>query len=292
MKTALRLRYAASAALAAALAVPLASAFGIGLQPTTVEMEVDPGDRNRQVVSIANVHREKTISLTLGLADWALDETGQIKLTPPGETTDSAADWVRFSPAFVTLKPGEAEQIVVDMATPSRLERSGDFRFALLASTVLPEERGGQSGVWKKYQIASLFYLTAGKAESTPTITNSGITATPDGKTQIDFRVENSGNAHARLEGSIEIRGADGARQTLPVANLVVLNDAARNYTAELVDPLPSNAKIEVRLDNIFAPQVEGATETLAPHPVSAEIRKASLEIDPEAAPEAASSVN
>jgi P pilus assembly chaperone PapD len=252
-----RLRYALSSVLAIGIAVPLAAAFGIGLQPTTVEMEVKPGDRDRQVVNIANVHKEKTISLTLGLADWSLDEAGQIKLSPPGETVDSSAEWVRFSPAFVTLKPGESEQIVVDMATPSRLERSGDFRFALLASTVLPEERGGQSGVWKKYQIASLFYLTAGDATSSPTITNSGLTVTPEGKTKIDLRIENDGNAHARLEGSIEIKGADGARQSIPVGNLVVLN--------------------EVRLDNIFAPQSEGAIETLAPYKVETEIKKAAL---------------
>jgi P pilus assembly chaperone PapD len=272
-----RLRYALSSVLAIGIAVPLAAAFGIGLQPTTVEMEVKPGDRDRQVVNIANVHKEKTISLTLGLADWSLDEAGQIKLSPPGETVDSSAEWVRFSPAFVTLKPGESEQIVVDMATPSRLERSGDFRFALLASTVLPEERGGQSGVWKKYQIASLFYLTAGDATSSPTITNSGLTVTPEGKTKIDLRIENDGNAHARLEGSIEIKGADGARQSIPVGNLVVLNEGARDFSAELVEPLPANADIEVRLDNIFAPQSEGAIETLAPYKVETEIKKAAL---------------
>ncbi|MDG1826648.1 MAG: hypothetical protein P8H62_10325 [Henriciella sp.] len=92
------LRYGLLGAALAATATP-ASAFGIGLQPTTVEMSVQPGDRQRQVVNLGNVHQEKTISLTLGLADWALDENGQIQLTPPGETDSSAAEWVRFSPA-------------------------------------------------------------------------------------------------------------------------------------------------------------------------------------------------
>lgn len=77
------LRYGLLGAALAATATP-ASAFGIGLQPTTVEMSVQPGDRQRQVVNLGNVHQEKTISLTLGLADWALDENGQIQLTPPG----------------------------------------------------------------------------------------------------------------------------------------------------------------------------------------------------------------
>mgnify|MGYP001796513976 CR=1 FL=1 len=79
-----------SALLASALvftAVP-ASGFGIGLQPTTVEMTVEPGERQRQIVNLGNVHQEQKISLTIGLADWTLDEAGQIQLVPPGERDD------------------------------------------------------------------------------------------------------------------------------------------------------------------------------------------------------------
>ncbi len=258
-------------AVAATLfATPLASAFGIGLQPTTVEMEVEPGARNRQVVTIGNVHTEKTISLTLGLADWSLDEKGQIKLAPPGEADYSAAGWVRFSPAFVTLKPGQSQQVVVDMATPSRLSRSGDFRFALIASTVLPEERGGTSGVWKKYQLASLFYLTAGDAKSAPTITASKIATNTDGAHMIDLRFENAGNSHARLEGEVEITSAGASPVTMPIGNLVVLHESAREYSVMLDKPLPPDAKINVKLQNIFAPQIEGAVETLPVYSMSA----------------------
>lgn len=273
------------AALAACLAAPAALAFGIGLQPTTVEMEVKPGERHRQVINIGNVHKEKTISLTLGLADWSLDENGQIELTPPGEHDSSAAEWVRFSPAFVTLKPGESQQIIVDMATPSRVDRSGDFRFALLASTVLPEKRGGQSGVWKKYQIASLFYLTVGNAKSNPTIKNSRVVEMADGSTDIQMRIENDGNAHARLEGEITV-SADGAEpQNIPVGNLVVLHDSARNYSVALPEPLPEDADIEVRLENIFAPQNEGAVDTIAPYKIDPTLVKAELDETPNAAP-------
>ncbi len=267
-----RARLALSALLFAGIAAPVAAAFGIGLQPTTVEMEVEPGDRSRQVVTLANVHQEKTISLTLGLADWTLDQDGQIELTPPGETVDSAAEWVRFSPAFVTLKPGESEQIVVDMATPSRLNRAGDFRFALLASTVLPEERGGQSGVWKKYQIASLFYLTAGTANSTPEIIDSGMSVTETGQTSIDLHIVNPGNAHARLKGSVQIDAA-GETQTIPVGNLVILNEGVRDFRVPLEAPLPADAIVSVHLDNIFAPQMEGEMETLPTYQVKTEMK-------------------
>jgi P pilus assembly chaperone PapD len=248
------LRYGLLGAALSIVAAP-ASAFGIGLQPTTVEMSMEPGDRQRQVVNLGNVHQEKTISLTLGLADWGLDENGQIKLAPPGETITSAAEWVRFSPAFVTLKPGESEQVVVDMAAPMRIDREGDFRFALIASTLLPEERSGQSGVWKKYQIASLFYLTTGEAESKPEIKQATLVQNAEGKQEVLFDLENTGNAHARLRGEVVIKGDSGEPIVSPIANLVVLHEATRKYKVQIEGELPANPEVKVTLENIFAPQ-------------------------------------
>ena len=260
------------------LAAAPAAAFGIGLQPTTVEMEIAPGERKRQVINIANVHTEKTISLTIGLADWTLDENGQIALSPPGEDPASSADWARFSPAFVTLEPGEAEQIVVDLAAPARVQRSGDHRFALLASTILPEERGQGSGVWKRYQIASLFYLTTGEAESLPEITSSGIAVDENGQAVLGMRIENAGNAHARLKGSVEIDSGRGEVRTQPIDNLVVLDQGARNFRMTLPGDLGEAPKLTVRLENIFAPQVQSGILDLAPHTVTVPARRASLE--------------
>lgn len=250
------------ALLAASIAaVPLAaSAFGIGLQPTTVEIDVEPGDRQRQVINIGNVHTEDRIALTLGLADWSLDQNGQIKLAPPGDSDTSAADWVRFSPAFVELEPGETEQVIVDMATPMRVDREGDFRFALIASTILPESRDGQSGVWKKYQIASLFYLTIGDATSSPEIKGADLETREDGVQQIEIDIANEGSAHARLRGEATITGDGADPVTIPIANLVVLDEATRSYKIPLDAELPFNPRLQLTLENIFAPQTNSGS--------------------------------
>lgn len=278
---ALSLRTLVLSIAASAMSLP-AMAFGIGLQPTTVEIQVEPGERNRQIINIGNVHTEQTISLTLGLADWALDEAGQIELSPPGEAASSAANWARFSPAFLTLKPGESTQVIVDMATPSRLNRSGDFRFALLASTILPEERDGQSGVWKKYQIATLFYLTTGPAKSDPQITSSQVVSTESGINQLELKLENPGNAHARLQGVIEIGGGLDP-ETVNIANLVVLHDADRNYVTRLPEGTPLDAEISVKLDNTFAPQANSGRLTLPPYRVPTESRHAEVAVEADA---------
>lgn len=264
MRFSTALRVGCVALAMTAISVP-ASSFGIGLQPTTVEMAIQPGERQRQVINIGNVHQEDAISLTLGLADWELDENGQIKLNPPGDTESSAADWVRFSPAFVTLNPGETEQVIVDMSAPIRIDRQGDYRFALIASTLLPEERSGQSGVWKKYQIASLFYLTMGNGESKPEITAATLTKSADGEQALVFELENSGNSHARLRGEIEISGDRGETIRAPVSNLVVLHEASRTYRLSLPDQVPTNPELRVTLEDIHAPQSSSGSVRLAP---------------------------
>lgn len=261
------------------LAAP-AFGFGVGLQPTTVEMELQPGERQRQVINIGNVHQEKTISLTIGLADWSLTEDGQIVLAPPGDTERSSSEWVRFSPAFLTLEPGESEQVVVDMVVPARLPSAGDHRFALLASTILPEERGAGSGVWKRYQLASLFYLTVGESESAPEITSSTIAVDEEGRESVAMRVENDGNAHARLEGVIEIEKMSGDVVTQPIANLVVLDGAARNIAFPLETSLADSRSIQVKLENTFAPQYANGFDALEPHSVPVPTRRASLDND------------
>ncbi|MEM1147217.1 MAG: hypothetical protein AAGA72_09430 [Pseudomonadota bacterium] len=262
LSTALRTGFVSIAMIA--MATP-ALAFGIGLQPTTVEMSIQPGDRQRQVINIGNVHQEDAITLTLGLADWALDETGQIRLEPPGESVSSAAEWVRFSPAFLTLNPGETEQVIVDMAAPLRITREGDYRFALIASTLLPEERSGQSGVWKKYQIASLFYLTMGNAESNAEVTSAALIRSAEGETALEFDLENTGNSHARLRGEIEISGDTGSPIKAPINNLVVLHETSRTYRLPLTEDVPSNPALRVTLEDIHAPQTGGGVLELSP---------------------------
>ena len=249
----------ASGIAALLLAAPFASAFGVGVQPSTVEMTVKPGDRQRQVVTIGNVHKTKTISLTMGLADWSLDKNGKLILDPPGETERSAADWVRFSPASVTLKPETSQDVTVEISVPYKIEHKGDHRFALLASTMLPEldERGETSGVWNRYQLASLFYLTLTPAQSLPTVTSVAINkALPN---TITLEIKNEGDAHARLQGTATVKDDTGTVVAETPLSAVVLNDGERTYNVEMqdMDTLESdkNYVIDFRMNNTFAPQ-------------------------------------
>lgn len=240
----------------ASLGVPAASAFEVGLQPTTVEMDAEPGARQRQVVTITNSDSDAPISLTIGLADWTLARDGQIRLSPPGERAESASDWTRFGPSFMTLQPGETQYIIVDIITPAKLERQGDYRFALLASTIQPDTRPGQADMLRKYEIASLFYLTTDKARSEPLVRDVRLAYDSAGKASINLRLENTGDAHARLEGHVVIEGRS-ERVDIPIANLVVLEGSEREFRVPVSGRVPADAKVTVTFENIFAPQAE-----------------------------------
>lgn len=248
-----------AAGLVSALAyAPIASAFGVGVQPSTVEMTVKPGDRQRQVITVGNVHKSKTISLTMGLADWSLDKNGKLVLDAPGETERSASDWVRFSPASVTLKPETSQDVTVEISTPFKVENKGDHRFALLATTMLPEldARGEASGVWNRYQLASLFYLTLTPSKSLPVVTS--VALKPEDKSVITMEINNEGDAHARLQGNAFIKDASGEVVAETPLNAVVLNGGERTYEVKLEDVSDLEAgayKIDFDLNNTFAPQ-------------------------------------
>ena len=237
------------------LAAPFALAFGVGLQPSTVEMTAEPGKTQRQVVTIGNVHTDKTISLTLSLADWTLDEAGQLALDAPGETSRSAADWVRFSPAEVTLKPETKTDVIVEISTPARVAQSGDHRFALLATTRIPEERDGMSGVWSKYQLASLFYLTFTPSSSELKV--SSIKPVADAPGTLRMVVENEGDAHGRLQGLAYVKSAAGEVVGEMEVNTVVLEESERHLDLVLPsDKLASgDYTVDFELKNAFVPQ-------------------------------------
>lgn len=245
----------------------------IGLQPASVELELDPGQPMRQVVTVANLDPVHPVSVSLALADWAYDNEGQPVFIPAGESETSAATWARYGAPSLSLAPGQSKQVAITLSTPEQLARTGDYRVALLASSVMKDE----TGRWQKSRIASLFSLTAGKAASRPRITGSRLTVTANGAPAIGLDFTNTGNAHARLEGVIEIRGKDEATLTRTLSDVIVPENGTRSLIVPLDQPLPANPEIEVRLTNVFAPQTTRGEKALPPHKVKTETEVAGL---------------
>lgn len=183
--------------------------FGIAISPTTVEMVVKPGSQHRQTITVQNVHKNKTLALTVGVADWSLTDQGQLELFAPGTFDQSAAEWIRFSPAYFSLKPGETRQVQVDVSVPVLMEKAGERKIGILISTLLPsdDKRPEKSGVWNRYQVASLFYLAVpGAREKTPVIKSVQLQDMASVNPVIEFSAENQGDYHARLKGHLILK--------------------------------------------------------------------------------------
>ena len=211
--------------------------FGLGIHPTTIEVGLRPGDAHRQVLTVGNIHREKKIALTVGIADWSLDEHQQLELYPPGSRPKSAADWVRFSPAALELSPGESQRIVVEIQVPVQVDGPGDYRFAILVSPVLPppeERRRAPSGVWSRVQVSSLFYVTVPPASADAAVVDARMDRDSGGGPAVRFSVQNRGTSHSRIEGELRLLDARDQVVLRQPINRVVLE----GQTGRILSPL------------------------------------------------------
>ncbi len=245
-------------------------AFGIAISPTTVEMVVKPGTQNRQTITVQNVHKDKTLALTVGVADWQLSDTGKLELLPPGSFEQSAADWVRFSPAFFSLKPGEVRQVQVDMSVPVILDEAGERKLGILISTLLPsnDKRPEKSGVWNRYQVASLFYLAVpGADEELPVIRSVMLQDMASLEPVVEFTAENPGDYHSRLKGHLILKSKDGERVLkLPVEGVLTAKQTRRfKIPVKLSDKnLPAGEySVELDVEDSFRLDENGARQAV-----------------------------
>lgn len=209
-------------------------AFGIGVTPSTIELDIQPGSQNRQVLKVKNFNSNKSIQLTVSVADWTLDQDGKAQLLPPSSDSQSASDWVTFSPSSILIEPDTTRQIIVDINAPLALKKQGDHRTAIIVSTVLPskEKRAGKQGVWSRYQIASLFYANILPGKSKPVLTQAAFTSGSEVRKEqsLQFHIKNSGDRHIRMDGAVFLRNAKNENIAEQPFHGVLLDNYSRDF--------------------------------------------------------------
>ena len=237
-----------------------AFAFGIAISPTTVEMVVKPGSQHRQTITVQNVHKKKTLALTVGVADWVLTENGELELLPPGSADESVTDWVRFSPAFFSLKPGETRQVQVDLSVPMKIGKAGESKMGIIISTLLPasENRTSTSGVWNRYQVTSLFYVAVpGAEEKAPIVSSVALENKASIIPVIEYTAENPGDYHIRLKGQLALKNKQGKQVFKMPIEGVLMAKQTRSFKlpVKLDDSdLPvGEYTVDMKLENTFS---------------------------------------
>jgi hypothetical protein len=233
-----------------------AVASGIGIQPGNIEMAATPGTTIRQSIRVGNLRTDRPQQFIVGIADWSLDQNGQLVLTPPSAA--SAASWTRFAPARFTLKAAEAQNIIVDISVPAKIDAK-EYRVAILVTNPIPspEEMKKLNGVWNQTQVASLLYLIP--QGIAPKTTVSGVEWVPQDAKGTLFRaqVKNEGSAHARLIAVTSFLDADGKAVHSTDSQAVFLEGQTREWRAIIqAEHLPPAAyTVKWKLYNVFDPK-------------------------------------
>jgi hypothetical protein len=236
--------------------IPNAEATGIGIQPANVELAANPGSTIRQTIKVGNLRTDKGQNFIVGIAEWSLDENGQLKLSPP--SANSAASWTRFAPARFSLRAAEAQTIVVDITIPAKID-AREYRVAILVTNPQPspEEMKKLNGVWNATQVSTLMYLVPPGVTTKPIVSN--VAFVPDAVKGAMFQadIKNEGSAHARLIAVTTFADESGKVVHSADAQIVLMDAQSRTWrSAVKADHLPqATYKLNWKLYNVFDPK-------------------------------------
>ncbi|HJU53368.1 MAG TPA: copper resistance protein CopC [Pyrinomonadaceae bacterium] len=209
----LALFFAAPHALAQNAPAAGQSGDGIALAPARFELEMTPGSETTVVVNL-DYHTSRADAqpyrLVASLNDWDMNEKGELGFYKAGARPLSASPWIIYSPAEVTVQPGQTHSIRVTITVPKDAT-PGDHLAALIVEQrpdTIKLNRNARQMVMR-FRMASMFYITVPRATRRGTLANlqartdaRGIVVTPT--------LKNEGNSVVRPISSIKVVDASG----------------------------------------------------------------------------------
>ena len=172
---------------------------------------------------------------------------------PP--SAGSAASWTRFAPARFSLRAAEAQNIVVDITIPAKID-AREYRVAILVTNPQPspEEMKKLNGVWNATQVSSLIYLVPPGVTTKPVVSN--VQFVPDAVKGAMFQADlkNEGSAHARLIAVTSFTDQAGKTIHSVDAQVVLMENQSRLWRAAVkADHLPAGTyKLNWKLNKRF----------------------------------------
>ncbi len=137
--------------------------------------------------------------------DWTLKPDGVVVFVAGGKLPGSASSWVQLVPAEFELKPGETRRVRYTIRVPA--DASGERRAAVIfeAAARLVSTPGAPSRLVPR--IGTILYVDAGPRQPG----RARVVRLDVGRAGGMLAVQNSGSAHLRFTGQLEVRDAHGA---------------------------------------------------------------------------------
>ncbi len=226
----LRLRCAAAMGLTLLTAAVHAAPFEIAVAPSRFELTAKSGERLGQSLDIHNLGNAAT-AVSIRTLDWTYSPEGQIAYHDellPG----SCRPWVALERRSVTV-PAQNKSTFRFQVTPPANAPRGECRFMIAVEGVEPAQQtviqsGGASlSLPVTGRIAVAVYVMLNGAE--PKLEMQQITMREvGGKRTPIVNVSNTGDAHGRVEGTLDAKDAKGRAFSLAIEGTPIMPGQTR----------------------------------------------------------------
>jgi hypothetical protein len=215
--------------LAAVATAPVhASSFEAMVSPPRFELQADPGETLRQIVTIQNAG-DRPASFAVRTADWDLSADGGLTIHPPELQAGSCRPWTRIERRSLRLPAQGLKRFRFEIRVPGDAP-AGECRLALLVepgedAQLMARARNIRFPV--EGRIAVIIYVGIGDAEPQLEVRQLRLDDINGRLTPVAV-LHNSGTAHGRPEGFLQGSDASGRRLDFTVAATPVLPGQTR----------------------------------------------------------------
>lgn len=189
------------------------SGDGIALAPARFELEMTPGSETTVVVNL-DYHTAQANSqpyrLVASLNDWEINQKGELGFYKAGTQPNSATPWIIYSPAEVTVQPGQTHSIRVTVSVPKDAT-PGDHLAALIVEQrpeTIKLNRNARQMVMR-FRMGAMFYIIVPQATRRGTLANLQAAADAKGIV-ITPTLKNEGNSVVRPISSVKVIDSSG----------------------------------------------------------------------------------
>lgn len=231
----------------------LAQGFSAYVTPPRFELQVQPGQRIREVLEIQHTG-VRTGRFRVHTSDWTFQPDNTVVFQDPLQP-GSCRPWVSIERREISIEPGARFRFRFEIDVPPGTP-PGECRFALMVEGIDPAQLQGAVSFPVSGRIGVIVYAAIGGARPELSIEPAGVRDF-NGQRLPVITVSNAGNAHGRLLGYLDARDAAGRRHELAPTDTPVLPGERR--TLALV-PVVEDGGTPPRLS--FPLQVSGQMES------------------------------
>lgn len=255
---------AAAAALSTAVPAPAAAQVSV-ISSTLEERPAAAGEQYTGTVRVRNTSTAPQ-QARVSQADYRFLADGRTFFDPPNTVPRSNAGWIQFSPARLSLAPGEEATVTYTVAVPAGAELRGTYWSVLLVETAPPEPAPAARrgvGITPGIRYAVQLATHVGQADRRIALEGARV-SNESGASAFQVDVVNTGAQADRLELRLDLFHADGTPAARLASSRGLVYPGTSIHQRFALPPLPAGTYRALLVVDTGSDDVFGAEYTLA----------------------------